>query len=434
MSDASNALFLQALGLPAPWQVKRSSLTSEPSWGEALKPGGKVLEIELDYPKGSAFPCPECGADCPIHDAVPRTWRHMDFWQHGTYLRAPSPRVRCPTHGTRQAQIPWARSGSGFTLLFEALIMTLVADMPVKAAAEHLHEHDTRLWRVLRHYVGTAHAQTSWEGMHTVAFDETSTRKGHRYATTIVDLDSPVTQQHQSARLILMLEGKDAENIKRFTEEMPKHGAKAQQITSAAIDMGRAFIRGVTEHLPGAKIVFDRYHVMALCGKAVDTSRRELQAQGIPLKGALWALRGNAANLKEKDLQRRTELCKDWAQIARAMALRERLQELWNYTTDPAQAAKQSPLEQATEHLKNWCAWAQRSRLPSFVKLARTLREHSSGILGYYHNRTTSAAIEAINGLIQNARRRARGYRNFENLQAISYWTAGLLDLRLSKA
>jgi hypothetical protein len=47
-----------------------------------------------------------------------------------------------------QVQVPWAREGSGFTLMMEALMMLLSAEMPVDAMADLLDERDTRLWRV----------------------------------------------------------------------------------------------------------------------------------------------------------------------------------------------------------------------------------------------------------------------------------------------
>ncbi len=53
------------------------------------------------------------------------------------------------------------------------------------------------------------------------------------------------------------------------------------------------------------------------------------------------------------------------------------------------------------------------------------------GILGCYNNYTTSAAIEAVNGLLQLASRRARGYRTFRNFQAMAYWIAGGLTLEI---
>ena len=75
-----------------------------------------------------------------------------------------------------------------------------------------------------------------------------------------------------------------------------------------------------------------------------------------------------------------------------------------------------------------------RSRLPAFKQLAQSIRNHWDGILAYYPHRITSAAIESINSVIQTARRRARGFRNFNNLKAICYWMAGDLNLKIPSA
>jgi transposase len=314
------------------------------------------------------------------------------------------------------------------------MTLSLAKHMPISAVAKHVGEHDTRIWRMLHHYVDKAHAATSWEGMSTIAGDETAARKGHRYVTVVVDVDSPHALKH-GPRLIFMTPGRKAESIAQFAREMPKHGAQPEQITLSALDMGKAFISGVNEHLPNAEVCLDRYHVMQLVGKAVDQERRYLQSLGFELKGALWALRGNAENLKEKHLQLRKSLCKEHAELGRCMALREDLQALWGYedVAGPVQEGCTLPSarEQAAAHLKRWSAWAQRSRLEGFVKLARTLRAHAASILNYYPSHLTSAAIEAINGLLQDARRRAKGYRNFKNFRAIAYWIAGHLNLHV---
>ena len=60
-----------------------------------------------------------------------------------------------------------------------------------------------------------------------------------------------------------------------------------------------------------------------------------------------------------------------------------------------------------------WLGWADRSRLEPFRKLSRTLKDHFHGILAYLETRLTNAAIEAVNGLLQMAKRIARGFRNF---------------------
>jgi transposase len=82
--------------------------------------------------------------------------------------------------------------------------------------------------------------------------------------------------------------------------------------------------------------------------------------------------------------------------------------------------------------LKQWCAWAGRSRLKPFQKLARTIRQYWDGIVSFFNERITQGAIEAINGIIQLAKRRARGFRSFIYLRTIAYWNTGKLDIDLS--
>jgi transposase len=254
-----------------------------------------------------------------------------------------------------------------------------------------------------------------------VSIDETATRKGHRYATVVVEIDPDKEQQ---ARLLFMTAERSAASVGQFVGAMPEHGATAEQVQMATIDMSAAYKKGVTEHLPKARLVFDRFHVMQLAGNALDEVRKQLHRNGADVKGALWALRGNESRLSEEQFQLRQDLCARHKELGRAMALRESLQETWQWPG----------VVSAGFHLKSWCSWAVRSRLAPFKKLAQTIKSHWEGILAYFPHCITSAAIEAINGIIQTARRRARGFRNFENLKAISYWMAGRLDLQLPSA
>ena len=404
-----NNLFEIGLGLAAPWKVVRSGL-------EECSAQSKILYVDIDFENGSKFPCPSCGKPCAVYDSEVKRWRHMNFWQHATYLSARVPRVECPEHKVRQVEVPWARAESGFTLMFEALVMALVKEMAVSAVGALVGEHDTRLWRMVRHYVGEAHAAQDWSEIAAVAIDETATRKGQRYATVVVEID---LERRREARLLFMTPERTAASVGQFVETMDAHGASAQQVRLAAIDMSAAYQKGVAEHLPQAKVVFDPFHVMKLAGEAVDGVRRELRAQGADVKGAMWALRGNWQNLKQEQRELRLSLCARHKAIGRSIALRESLQDTWQWP-GPASAAL---------HLKGWCSWAARSRLAPFQKLARTIKAHWDGILAFYPNRVTSAAIEAINGIIQTARRRARGFRNVLNLQPICYWIAGRLTL-----
>ncbi|WP_009961995.1 ISL3-like element ISVsp17 family transposase [Verrucomicrobium spinosum] len=409
-----NSLFEAALGLTAPWKVIGSGLERDQS-------GKMFLCLEIEVQSGAKLPCPCCSKLCTSYDHELKRWRHLNFWQHATYLSARVPRVDCPEHGVRQVEVPWARAGSGFTLMFEALVMALSREMPVSAVAGLVGETDTRLWRVVHHYVGQAHASQDWSEVHVLAIDETATRKGHRYATVAVDL-RPETGA--SARLLFMTPGRSGECVELVAQAMPAHGAQPSQVKVVAIDLSPAYQKGAAEHFPAAQVVFDRFHVMKLAQEATDAVRKQLHRMGADVKGGLWALRGNWEGLKASQKQLRDELCARYKEIGRALALREHLQETWEWPG----------VFMAEHHLKRWCQWADRSRLESFRKLSRTIKKHWAGILAYYPNRVTSAAIEAINGILQTARRRARGFRNFANFQAIAYWMAGDLDLKLRPA
>ena len=258
----ANILFSKALGLGSGWKVVKSEMDV----------AGRELKLWLDFEPGSQFACPQCGEFCPVHDTVEKKWRHLDFWQHRTELNARVPRTNCQEHGVLLAAVPWARAGSGFTLMMEAMILLLGQQMSVSATARHLGESDKRLWRVLEHYVMGAHGAKDWSQVRRIMIDETSARKGHRYVTVVLDA--------QSHDLLLMVEGRSAEAVAEFLTAMPAHGAKAEAITEVVMDMSPAYIAGVQAHFPNARIVFDLFHIMKLAGEALDAVRKNLRKAG----------------------------------------------------------------------------------------------------------------------------------------------------------
>ena len=89
------------------------------------------------------------------------------------------------------------------------------------------------------------------------------------------------------------------------------------------MDMSPAYVKGATQYFPQAWIVFDKFHVMVLAGRALDLVRRELQREGADLKGAMWSLRGNTWNLSEERQEQRKKLCRQYTKLGRAMSLRD---------------------------------------------------------------------------------------------------------------
>ncbi len=407
-------LFTQALGLASPWRV----ITSD------FNPTAKVLELVIDFERGARFADPETGELCPVHDTVQRSWEHLRFFEHRTTIRARVPRMKTSTGAVKTVEVPWAKPNSGFTLLMEAHLLAMAKVLPVAEVARQTKVSEDRIWHLIRTRIDEAWKNADWSGIKRIGVDETSTRKGHKYGTAFLEINGKETARGRGAskvaRLLFFTPGKDKETFNAFVAELEKRNVSTSQIEEIAMDMSKAFIAGAGAHFPSAQISFDRFHVMKLCGEALDNIRKEIarESGGLP-RGAMWALRGNPENLKDDQRQLREQICKEHGKIARALSIREFLADLWNYQLR----------EDAQQHLDSVLSWCRRSRMKPFINLGRTLKKHMDGILGYFNNYTTSAAIEAVNGLLQLARRRARGYRTFRNFQAMAYWIAGGLTI-----
>ena len=400
------SLFAVALGIIPPWQVEGVEFSKE----------SKRLDIKIGFSRGTTFACPVCGSAAPVHDTSVKSWRHLNFFQYEAYLTARVPRVKCANDGcgVKQVQVPWARHGTGFTLLFEALVMALVREMPVKVAASLLGEHDTRLWRVVDHYVQSARAQADYSDVKRVGIDETSAKRGQDYISLFFDLDQ--------RRLLFGTEGKDHETVKSFAEDLKDHHGEPENITDACIDMSKAFIKGVTEALPNAEVTFDPFHMIQIMNKALGEVRSE-EARLYPemMKGSRYAFLKNPENLTEKQDETLTRLCNYRLKTARAYLIKLALQDVYFSTSR----------EEAEGLLKKWYSWAIRSQIDQVKKVAKTVKNHWNGILSWFDSQLSNGFLEAINGLIQAAKRRARGYRSTKNLINMAYLIAGKLDFRL---
>ena len=393
-----------ALGIETPWFVATSDF-------DAAK---KRLDIKLDFKAGARFDCPDCKvAGCAVHDTVEKTWRHLDFFQHQAFLTARTPRITCTKCGVRLVHVPWARPGSGFTLLFEGFAMALAMHMPIAVAAGFLEITDQRLWRVVFHYVGAAVARMDLAGVKRVAIDETAAKRGHDYITLVVDMDG--------RRVVFVADGRSADTVRQFADHLEDHGGDASHIKQACIDMSPAFISGVTQNLTEAEITFDRFHVMKLIGDAVDDVRRAEVKARPELRGTRYVWTKNEPNLTAKQSTVLDTLASTNLKTARAWRMRLAFQDIY---AQPTRGWGELFFD-------TWIGWARRSRLEPMKAVARTMQKHREGILAWFESRISNGLIEGINSVVQAAKTKAHGYRNRETLKAVTYLVAGKLDLRL---
>ena len=391
-------LFQAALGLSSEWVVEET----------AFDPKGKRLDIYLNFKRGSKFECPECGALCGSYDTSQHTWQHLNFFQYNTYLHAWVPRVQCKDHGVKQIAVPWARERSGFTLLFEALILTLVDQMPVKDIAEMLGVEDTRIWRIIEHYVNKDLERSDLAGVRRVGVDETSSQKGHKYVSLFVDLDT--------RKAIFVTKGKNSSTVEAFSKHLSKHGGAPEKIKEFSCDLSPAFISGIETMFPKAHITFDKFHIMKLLNKAIDDTRRSEQANEKNLKSSRYIWLKNPENLTEKQRKKLESLSSLSLKTGRAYRMKLVFQRI--FSNEPVSFNR-------IEALKKWCNWALRSRIESLIEFAKTVLRHWNGIIRWFVSKLNNAILEGLNSLVQAAKARARGFRSVEYFKLIIYRIAG---------
>jgi transposase len=261
-------------------------------------------------------------------------------------------------------------------------------------------------------YVDLAVAATDLSEVTAVAIDETSCRRGHDYVSLVADMDK--------RRVVFVTPGKDAGVVERFANHLEEHNAAPAQIQSVSIDMSPAFIKGVGEHLPNARLTFDKFHIVAHASQALDTVRRQEQKVDPQLKGMRWTLLKDANKLNLAQLTDLEALVRQYTtkRTARAWLYREQLREI----------LERKQIHVVSEMLWQWCTNVMRSKVEPMKDVARMIRRHFDGIVAWTQTRQTNGFIEAINGLFQAAKRKARGYTRFETMRTVLFLIAGKLD------
>jgi transposase len=284
--------------------------------------------------------------------------------------------------------------------------------MTASAIARLINEHDTRVWRILEHYVDAARDSSDFSNVSLLGVDETSRAKGHDYVTLFVDM--------LRSKVLFVTAGKDSSTVSAFREDFTQHGGKVENVREFSMDMSRAFIKGVSEQFPGASLTFDRFHVIHLANEAVDEVRRTEHECRPELKGTRYLWLKDEKTEQEKlefDCLRDSNL-----KTARAWRLKDTLRKLYEQPPDKAQG-----------YLKKWYYWASHSRLKPFVKLAKTIKNHWDGILRWFASSLTQGLVEGINSLVQAAKARARGFRSVRKMSVTIYLIAGKLDEEFDK-
>jgi transposase len=298
-----------------------------------------------------------------------RRWRALDLGTARAFVEAEAPRVRCRRHGVVVCAVPWARHDARFTKAFEDQTAWLVVNCSKTAVAQLMRVAWRTVGAICERVCDEAQQEVDLlDGLRRIGIDEISHRKGQRYLTVVVD--------HDTGRLVWAAAGRDRKTVERFLDELGEERCK--QIKLVSCDMASWIAGPVADRLPDAVRCVDPFHVIQLATDALDEIRREVWnearkagevAAARDLKGARYALWKNPENLTDRQAAKLSSIQKTNARLYRAYLLKEQLRQIYRL-----------PAEEAIKLLDEWIAWARRCRLPSFVKLAKTITAQRAGI------------------------------------------------------
>ena len=349
--------------------------------------------------------CGRCGAGAPWFDrgGGERRWRHVDVGYATCELMADAPRVSCAEHGVTVAQVPWARHDSAFSRAFEDLVVHDAVVANKQAAADRYgiswRAVNNACVRVATEALGRVDLL---EGLVAVAIDEVKYKKGQRYLTVVCD--------HFTGRVIWAAKGRSKDTVEAFFAALGDE--RAAQLRFVTCD-GAEWIRTVVaDKAPEAIVCLDTFHVVGWATDALDEVRRDewntLRRNGgaeaaKQFKGLRWLLLRNWEHLSGKQKGVIRDLERANRRAFRAWQLKEELRDIFTL-----------PLLAARSALDDWLAYASRSRLAPFVKLARTIRHYRASLEATIEWKLTNGIAESNNAAIGRLRTNARGFHDPE--------------------
>ncbi len=399
-------LYAQILGIKSPWQVSEVDLN--------VAKGEVMVRVEREEGMNSC--CPRCKKESPGYDSRTRRWRHLDTCQYKTILVADVPRVKCKDHGVVTVSVPWAEPNSGFTAMFEALVIDWLKEASTLGVSRLMGLSWNAIDGIMQRAVDRGLQRREAMNMTQIGVDETAFRKRHDYVTIVSD---------QAAGTVLYVgDDRKKQGLKDWYSSLNEEQRGA--IESISMDMWPAFIHATLESIPGAedKIAFDKFHVAKYLGEAVDKVRRQehkaLMSEGYDdLKGSKYDWLYNPENMTRKHKMRFKLLRESTLKTARAWAIKEMAMSLWHYVSKTW----------ARKGWKQWLSWAVRSRLKPIRDVAKIIKEHLWGILNAIILKVSNGPAEGLNSRIKTIKVRSRGFRNKKRFANAIYFHLGGLDL-----
>ncbi len=389
--------FNRMLGLPGAW-------VRDVAFGERAMIVTVALRRERPI-------CSGCGArGLKIKDHRVKRWRHLDAGGLRCVIECRLRRLYCAGCGDLSEMVEWARGGARYTRDFDDLVAWLAQQMSQTQVTRLMRIGWETVSNIVTRVVAEKLPGGRLDGLKLIGVDEVSYGADHKFLTCVAD--------HEKGSIVWATEGRNAASLQAFFDGLTDE--QKASIKAVSIDMSAGYENAIRapEGVPHAEVCFDPFHVVKLGGKAADQVRRDeynhhgrsATGEGKWIKGTRYSLLKDTAKQTAKQLLKLAEVVLTNKRMYRAFLLYGELRYIYRL-----------PAEEAAERLDAWLAWASRSRLKPFIKLARTIRKHKAGVLAAIELGLSNGRLEALNSKVRLLSHRAYGFHSADALIAMIY-------------
>lgn len=315
-------------------------------------------------------------------------------------------RVYCPwCRAVFVERLDWLAENPRYTQRYAMHVGALCREMSNKAVAELERLHDSTVKKLDMIYMAKQVARAGTPAPRVIGVDEIAIRKGHDYRIIVSDLD-------RGRPIWVGGRGRREEDLNLFFQGMGTR--KVGRIKLVAMDMWQPFFKSVKKNVPGAEVVYDKFHIMRHLNDALDVVRRReyhrLAGKDRSfIKGQRYTLLSHRENLTLEGRRALRKLFKANKRLTVAYLLKESFGQLWDYETEGW----------ARRFFERWREALKWQRLDPYVKFTEMIERHWDGIASYCHpgNKFSLGMVEGLNTKIRVLQRRAYGYRDEEYLK-----------------
>ena len=366
-----------------------------------LEKGKNIFEIEHRH--DSDLCCPACGSKNVVRKgSKARVFTGVPLKFAPSEIRVKIPRIHCKNCGKiGQIHIEFACPNVRYTRFFEAYALTLLSHMTCKDAAALCRVSWDTMKEIDKRNLKKRFSNPSLKGVTQIAIDEIAVKKGHKYVTLVLDLET--------RRVLHVGDGRGADSLKEFWKRLKRRKVR---IKCVATDLSPACTKAVRENLPKANHVFDRFHITQLFNKTITSCRRAIYKELTEakekqaLKGCRFILlkRRNHLDPTRREPERLEKALTANADLSQIYFLKEELSQFW----------QQTDLKTAKGYLYDWLERAESLKISSLTKFCQTIRDHLDGLFSWYTTPISTGPLEGINNKIKTLKRQSYGFRDSE--------------------